>query len=201
MNSCRSPTVSPVSPGLSGALRRSWGLDFGTLGLTLSPLSLAGALARSRSQLSQRSLDGLRWSLRDSLRDSRWSRFRDFCSPSGSPSWSPSWSPFGSPSWGMSVDPATRLKSHNAGNTRSTCSGRPWSLAIIIGPFVNSKAASRFEALVKASKGRGLQPKLTAARREIDRQPSDRPGLPRVYTAEDGTLDELLASLSHRQAS
>ena len=67
---------------------------------------------------------------------------------------------------GSSHDPRARLEQHNAGRTPSTRAGRPWRLAVTVGPFGNSTAASRFESVVKRG-GAGIESKVRVAERAL----------------------------------
>lgn len=71
---------------------------------------------------------------------------------------------------GSSRDPRTRLRDHNSGGTRSTRNGRPWRLAVVIGPFQSRTAATRFESLVKRG-GAGVSLKVVAANRALQESP------------------------------
>ena len=67
---------------------------------------------------------------------------------------------------GATMGLSTRLQSHNAGRVASTRAGRPWHFAATIGPFANMTAATRFESLVKSSRG-GVDAKIRKARGAI----------------------------------
>lgn len=58
---------------------------------------------------------------------------------------------------GISTDPARRLLQHNgeqAGGARSTRSGRPWTIARILGPFQSRAGAQRVEHELKTRRGK-----------------------------------------------
>ena len=103
-----------------------------------------------------------------------------------------------SPYTGYSSTPWERLAQHNRGSTKSTkTSTTVWSMVMLVGPFRNELAASRFESLIKACGGRGVEPKVRAAKRTVEE--SGRGDEMAVYTAGEGadagTVDAQLERL------
>jgi putative endonuclease len=76
---------------------------------------------------------------------------------------------------GITTDPTRRLGQHNGlqpGGARSTRGGRPWTLAVELGPYVDRGTALRLERLLKRRR-RGAR--LCVDARELEARLGDEP--------------------------